>query len=148
MTAATSASIRASVGSAPSGSRLEAPLYRTIVARAIVFDFNGTLSDDEGVLCTIFRELFAEQGSPLSEQEYFDELAGKFGRQYVPGRSWKGIAEAMLKLMPPMVIADLGAGEGTLALMLAQSAERVIAVDSSRKMVEYGLDLVARKDRP
>ena len=46
-------------------------------------------------------------------RRYFDELAGKFGRQYVPGRSWKGIAEALLKLMPPMVIADLGAGEGT-----------------------------------
>jgi HAD superfamily hydrolase (TIGR01509 family) len=43
---------------------------------ALLFDFNGTLSDDEGVLCTIFRELFAEQGRPLSEQEYFDELAG------------------------------------------------------------------------
>src|SRR5579871_3194227 len=39
-------------------------------------------------------------------RRYFDELAGKFGRQYVPGRSWKGIAEALLKLMPPMVIAD------------------------------------------
>jgi len=26
-------------------------------------------------------------------RRYFDELAGRFGRQYVPGRSWKGIAE-------------------------------------------------------
>jgi beta-phosphoglucomutase len=43
---------------------------------ALLFDFNGTISDDEGVLCTIFRELFAEQGRALSEQEYFDELAG------------------------------------------------------------------------
>src|ERR1035441_5616270 len=46
-------------------------------------------------------------------RRYFDELAGKFGRQYVPGRSWKGIAEALLKLMPPMVIADLGPHDGT-----------------------------------
>ena len=44
--------------------------------RAIVFDFNGTLSDDEPILCEIFRELFAEQGRPLSAQEYYDELAG------------------------------------------------------------------------
>src|SRR6185437_14885034 len=44
-------------------------------------------------------------------RRYFDDLAGRFGRQYVPGRSWKGIAEALIKLMPPMVIADLGAGE-------------------------------------
>jgi ubiquinone/menaquinone biosynthesis C-methylase UbiE/biotin operon repressor len=71
-------------------------------------------------------------------RRYFDELAGKFGRQYVPGRSWKGIAEALLKLMPPMVIADLGAGEGTLAQLMAQRAKKVIAVDNSEKMVEYG----------
>jgi ArsR family transcriptional regulator len=77
-------------------------------------------------------------------RSYFDELAGKFGRSYVPGRSWKALAEMLLRLLPPLVIADLGAGEGTLALMLAQSAERVIAVDSSKKMVEYGRELVAR----
>ncbi|HAX43753.1 MAG TPA: metalloregulator ArsR/SmtB family transcription factor [Bryobacteraceae bacterium] len=75
---------------------------------------------------------------------YFDELAGKFGRHYVPGRSWKGLAETLLKLLPPLVIADLGAGEGMMAQLLAQRAERVIAVDSSEKMVEFGAGL-ARK---
>jgi ArsR family transcriptional regulator len=77
-------------------------------------------------------------------RRYFDELAGKFGRQYVPGRSWKGIAEALLKLMPPMVIADLGAGEGTISQLMAQTARRVIAIDNSEKMVEFGAEL-ARK---
>ena len=43
---------------------------------AIVFDFNGTLSDDEPVLCEIFMHLFAEHGRPMSAQEYFDHLAG------------------------------------------------------------------------
>jgi beta-phosphoglucomutase len=43
---------------------------------AIIFDFNGTVSDDEPILCEIFRDLFAEQGRPLSAQEYYDELAG------------------------------------------------------------------------
>ena len=74
-------------------------------------------------------------------RRYFDELAGKFGRHYVPGRSWKGLAEALLKLMPRVVIADLGAGEGTFAQLLAQRAERVIAVDNSEKMVEFGSEL-------
>ena len=77
-------------------------------------------------------------------RRYFDELAGKFGRQYVPGRSWKGIAEALLKLMPPMVIADLGAGEGTISQLMAQRAKRVIAIDNSEKMIEFGSEL-ARK---
>jgi ArsR family transcriptional regulator len=77
-------------------------------------------------------------------RRYFDELAGKFGRQYVPGRSWKGIAEAMLKLLPPLVIADLGAGEGTISQLMAQRARKVIAIDNSEKMVEFGAEL-ARK---
>lgn len=75
---------------------------------------------------------------------YFDELAGKFGRHYLPGRSWKGLAEMLLKLMPPMVIADLGAGEGTFSQLLAQRAAKVIAVDNSEKMVAYGTELAAR----
>jgi HAD superfamily hydrolase (TIGR01509 family) len=55
---------------------------------AIVFDFNGTLSDDEPVLCEIFIELFAEHGKPLSAQEYFDRLAGLSDPEIV--RTWLG----------------------------------------------------------
>jgi ArsR family transcriptional regulator len=76
---------------------------------------------------------------------YFDALAGKFGRTYCPGRSWKALGEALLKLMPPLVIADLGAGEGTLSQLLARRAEKVIAIDNSEKMVEYGTN-VAREN--
>jgi beta-phosphoglucomutase len=43
---------------------------------AVIFDFNGTLSDDEPVLCDIFMHLFAEHGKPMSAQEYFDQVAG------------------------------------------------------------------------
>ncbi len=74
-------------------------------------------------------------------RSYFDELAGKFGRQYVPGRSWQGLAETFLLLMPPLVIADLGAGEGTVSQLLARRAKKVIAVDNSEKMVEFGSSL-------
>ena len=76
---------------------------------------------------------------------FFDEMAGRFGKEYVPGRSWKGLAEALLKLMPPMVVADLGAGEGTFSLLLAQRAKKVIAVDNSEKMVEYGTSLAEKQ---
>ena len=77
---------------------------------------------------------------------FFDEMAGRFGKEYVPGRSWKGLSEALLKLMPPMVIADLGAGEGTFSLLLAQRAKKVIAVDNSEKMVEVR-DFACAKDK-
>jgi SAM-dependent methyltransferase/biotin operon repressor len=79
---------------------------------------------------------------------YFDELAGRFGKDYVPGRSWKGLAEALLKVTNHGVVADLGAGEGTLAQMLARQAERVIAVDLSPKMVEFGRELALKHELP
>jgi beta-phosphoglucomutase len=55
---------------------------------AVVFDFNGTLSDDEPVLCDIFMHLFAEHGRPMSAQEYFDHLAGLSDPEIV--RTWLG----------------------------------------------------------
>jgi SAM-dependent methyltransferase len=76
---------------------------------------------------------------------FFDEVAGRFGRSYVPGKSWKSVAEALLKLMPPMVIADLGAGEGAFSLLLAQRAKQVIAVDTSARMVEVGRQQAKRQ---
>jgi SAM-dependent methyltransferase len=72
---------------------------------------------------------------------YFDELAGRFGKDYVPGRSWKALAEALIKSLNYCHVADLGAGEGTLSQLLAQRAEKVIAVDLSPKMVEYAQSL-------
>ncbi|HEY1769083.1 MAG TPA: metalloregulator ArsR/SmtB family transcription factor [Chthoniobacterales bacterium] len=77
-------------------------------------------------------------------REYFDQLAGRFGRSYVPGRSWQALAHTLITLLPPLAVADLGAGEGTLSQLLAKTARKVIAVDNSPKMVEFGAAL-ARK---
>ena len=43
-----------------------------------------------------------------------------------------------------MVIADLGAGEGTFSQLLARRAECVIAVDSSERMVDFGTQLAQK----
>jgi HAD superfamily hydrolase (TIGR01509 family) len=59
-----------------------------VATRALIFDFNGTLSDDEPILCEIFIHLFAKHGKPLSAQEYFDELAGLSDPEIV--RTWLG----------------------------------------------------------
>ena len=77
-------------------------------------------------------------------RSFFDSVAGRLGKDYVPGKSWKGVAEALLRLMPPMIIADLGAGEGAFALLLAQRATKVIAVDTSAKMIEVGREQALR----
>lgn len=57
-------------------------------ARAVIFDFNGTLSHDEPILLGIFQDLFAEHGRPLSAAEYFDQLAGLSDPEIV--RTWLG----------------------------------------------------------
>jgi ubiquinone/menaquinone biosynthesis C-methylase UbiE/DNA-binding transcriptional ArsR family regulator len=77
-------------------------------------------------------------------RSFFDSMAGRMGKDYVPGKSWKSLAEALLRLMPPLTIADLGAGDGSFALLLSQRAARVIAVDSSAKMLEFGRDQAVR----
>jgi len=77
-------------------------------------------------------------------RSFFDSVAGRLGKDYVPGQSWKSVAEALLRLLPPMTIADLGAGDGTFALLLAQGAKKVIAVDTSARMIEVGRDLAQR----
>ncbi|MEM9080624.1 MAG: metalloregulator ArsR/SmtB family transcription factor [Verrucomicrobiota bacterium] len=79
---------------------------------------------------------------------YFDQLAGNFGKNYVPGRSWKALAEAFLKIHSFHTVADLGAGEGTLSQLLAQRARHVIAIDSSEKMVAFGQSLAKNHQLP
>lgn len=59
-----------------------------MAVRAVIFDFNGTLSNDEPILCEIFRTLFAEHGRPLSTEEYYDRLAGHSDPEIV--RMWLG----------------------------------------------------------
>jgi HAD superfamily hydrolase (TIGR01509 family) len=56
--------------------------------KALLLDFNGTLSEDEPLLCRIFQELFEEAGKPLAEREYYERLAGFSDREIV--QMWLG----------------------------------------------------------
>lgn len=48
----------------------------------VLFDFNGTLSDDEGVLRELFIELAAtECGVTITERQYQEDLAGRSDRE-------------------------------------------------------------------
>ncbi|MGH8095193.1 MAG: ArsR/SmtB family transcription factor [Chthoniobacterales bacterium] len=77
-------------------------------------------------------------------REYFDQLAGRFGRSHCPGRSWQALAHTMISLLPPLTVADLGAGEGTLSQLLAKKARKVIAIDNAPRMVEFGAQLAKK----
>jgi ubiquinone/menaquinone biosynthesis C-methylase UbiE len=71
-------------------------------------------------------------------QVYFNQVAGRFDRVYGPGRSWQGFGHLLLRIVPPLVVADLGSGEGLLSELLARRCKKVIAVDNSEKIVAFG----------
>jgi ArsR family transcriptional regulator len=71
-------------------------------------------------------------------QVFFNQIAGRFDRVYGPGRSWQAFGHLLLRILPPLVVADLGAGEGLLSELLARRCRKVIAVDNSERIVEFG----------
>ncbi len=77
-------------------------------------------------------------------QLYFNQVAGRFDRSYGPGRSWQGFGHLLLRMLPPVTVADLGSGEGLLSELLARRCQRVIAVDNSEKMVAFGAQKAKR----
>jgi len=69
---------------------------------------------------------------------YFNQVAGRFDQKYGPGRSWQALGQLLLRLIPPLDIADLGSGEGLVGELLARNARKVICVDNSKKIVQFG----------
>jgi len=95
-------------------------------------------SEDRGNLARILqkRRRVAEQ--------YFNQIAGRLGKGYCPGRSWEAIGHLALRLVPPIVVADLGAGEGLISQLIAHRAARVWCIDNSPRMVEVGAGLAQK----
>lgn len=105
-----------------------------------VLDENGETSE----LVTDLAGLEALRTRRRQESRaYFDRVAATFGEQILPGRTWEGLARALLCLAPRVRYADLGIGDGLLTLMLAEVAEKVTAVDHSQEML-HQLELRAR----
>lgn len=77
---------------------------------------------------------------------YFDEVAERLGKNYVPGRSWDAIGHFLFQLVPKITIADLGAGEGMISQLLAEKAKKVYCIDSSKSMVRIGKELAQSKN--
>jgi ubiquinone/menaquinone biosynthesis C-methylase UbiE len=78
-------------------------------------------------------------------REHFNRVAGRLGKSFCPGRTWTEVGPMLAHLVPRVVVADLGAGEGWLSQLLARRAEKVIAVDNSPKMVAFGRSEAKKK---
>ena len=81
----------------------------------------------------------------LEARAYFDRVAAAFGEQILPGRTWEGLARALLMLAPRGRYADLGIGDGLLTLMLSEVASHVTAVDISKEMLSQLASRAAKK---
>ena len=68
-------------------------------------------------------------------REFFDRVAGSYSTLTEPGGGWRVLSTALAVGFSGKVVADLGAGEGGLSLLLARHAKRVTAVDQSPKML-------------
>jgi SAM-dependent methyltransferase len=89
---------------------------------------------------SIRRELRALDGSgdDARLQEILRQRREDFTheRGLVPGKSWAAWARALGHLLPPLRVADLGCGEGHLAMEAARWASKVTAVDVSPRVLE------------
>ena len=87
--------------------------------RALLLDFNGTLSDDEPLLCSIFQELFAKLGKPISEKEYYDLLAGLSDPEVV--EKWLGKPDSEIVTRKIARYRELSADGSTVPLEARQA---------------------------
>jgi HAD superfamily hydrolase (TIGR01509 family) len=75
-------------------------LHSPAVPDAVLFDFNGTISDDEGLLAELFHRIFGEVGIDVPASLYFEEFAGYSDAEIaerVLGRFGRGDEPALLE---------------------------------------------------
>lgn len=77
-------------------------------------------------------------------QSWIDRVAGSLDRHYSPGRTWESLARALALATDLGDVADLGAGDGAIAELLAPAARRIVGVDRSARMIEAGRDRLKR----
>jgi SAM-dependent methyltransferase len=82
----------------------------------------------------------------LRKENFLDHTAdSRDNRQLVPGRSWAAWSRALGLLLPALRVADLGCGDGYLAIEASRWASTVIAVDRSEAVLGRARALAQRR---
>ena len=79
-------------------------------------------------------------------REFFDEIAGRYGSLTEPGGGWQALAAGLAAGFAGQRVADLGCGEGALALLLARFAKEVVAFDQSENMLKLVAERAAEQN--
>lgn len=78
-------------------------------------------------------------------RDFFDQIAGSYGSLTEPGGGWQALACGLAAGFSGMTVADLGAGEGKLTMLIARFAEKVVAVDQSPRMLRLVEETAEKK---
>lgn len=62
-------------------------------------------------------------------------VAGELERHYSPGRTWESLAKTFAGLVRARSVLDIGAGDGTVAELLAARARAYVCLDLSEKLL-------------
>jgi beta-phosphoglucomutase len=93
---------------------------------ALIFDFNGTLSHDESLLCAIYQELFARHGRPLTEEQYYTRFAGLSEEAII--RGWLSVDGPLLaSLVAERIERYAAAADGSTVTEPVREAVRYAA---------------------
>lgn len=94
-------------------------------AKALLFDFNGTLSQDEELLCELYQGLFAELGKPMTRDDYFGKLAGLSEEGIILG--WLGPVDDLEALTEERLARYIRVADGATVSEEAREAVRFAA---------------------
>jgi SAM-dependent methyltransferase len=65
-----------------------------------------------------------------------ERLAGELERHYSPGRTWESLARSFAGLVRADQVLDIGAGDGTVAELIAPRCQRYVCLDISLKLLD------------
>jgi beta-phosphoglucomutase len=102
-----------------------------VPVRAVIFDFNGVIVDDEPIHMRLYREVLAEEGAPITEREYRERYLGMDDR---------GIFAAALR---DRGLGERAAADGYVAALVERKAGRYLrAIEREARPVAGAIDLV------
>ena len=127
------------------------------MTRAVIFDFNGTISDDEPVLDRLFCALASDLGVPMTSDDYYRDLAGlsdvEIVRRIVERSGQSADLEALLRekiaRYKQIVVEEPTIGDDAAAFVrtVADRVPVAIASGAVREEVEHVLRLAGLLDR-
>jgi beta-phosphoglucomutase len=130
------------------------------MVRAVIFDFNGVLIDDEQIHFELFREVLAQEGVALTERQYHERYLGlddrgcfevalaEAGQPVERGRIDDLIARKARRYVD-LARSGLRIFPGAAECLVALSGRWPLAIYSGalRPEIEFALDLMRVRDR-